>query len=258
MSRARLQRYLGQVGICIFGLLVVSASDCLGGDLPRERMQGYSARNLAPLVKRVSSAIVTIRSWDIPAEQRDVDPSGGFPDPPRLRELRGAGSIVDAAAGLVVTANHLVANAMAVEVSLQDGRTLNAGLVARSDRDDVALLQVTASALHGPALEVAADIEVGEFVLALGDSLNLGPSVSFGIVSALHRSCPGIANDDLIQSDALVEAGSSGGALINLRGKLIGVIVARRGEGRSGFAFAVPADAIMRLLATARREPPSQ
>lgn len=89
------------------------------------------------------------------------------------------------------------------------------------------------------------------------------PSISGGaclfvIVSALHRSCPGIANDDLIQSDALVEAGSSGGALVNLRRKLIGVIVARRGEGRSGFAFAVPADAIMRLLATVGREPPSQ
>ncbi|MFK4506598.1 S1-C subfamily serine protease [Bradyrhizobium huanghuaihaiense] len=105
---------------------------------------------------------------------------------------------------------------------------------------------------------MTAAIDVGEFVLAIGDSLNLGPSVSLGIVSALHRSCPGIANDDLIQSDALVEAGSSGGAMINLRGKLIGVVVARRGEGRSGFAFAVPADAILRLLATVRQEPPSQ
>jgi S1-C subfamily serine protease len=247
------------MGICFCCLLLVAAAGPgLGGELPREQVESYPAPSLVPLVKRVSSAVVTIRSWDISAEQRKVDPEDGFPDPPRLRELQGAGSIVDAAAGLVVTASHLVANAMAVEVLLQDGRTLNAVLVARSDPDDIALIRITANALHALALEVPAGIEVGEFVLAIGDPLNLGQSVTFGIVSALHRSCPGIANNDLIQSDALVEAGSSGSALVNLRGRLIGVIVARRGEGRSGFAFAVPVDAVGRLLASVRQEPASE
>jgi serine protease Do/serine protease DegQ len=72
--------------------------------------------------------------------------------------------------------------------------------------------------------------------------------VTFGIVSALHRSCAGIANSDLVQSDVLVGQGSSGGALVNLQGKLIGVIVARRG----GLAFAVPVDAVRRLFVAAQ------
>jgi S1-C subfamily serine protease len=256
MSRAaligHLQRYLRRIGICAFGVLLLAGSGtCLGDEVSRARLE---ALTLAPVVKRVSSSVVTIRSWDISAERQRIDPEDGFPDPPTIREFQGAGVIVDAASGLIVTANHLVGNATAVEALHQDGRTLDATLVARSDRDDIALLQVTAGKLQALALAEPANVEVGEFVLAIGDPLNLGQSATFGIISALHRSCPGIASSDLIQSDALVGQGSSGGALVSLDGKLIGVVVARRGEERRGFAFAVPAEAVRTLLLSVRQE----
>ncbi|MBR0827166.1 trypsin-like peptidase domain-containing protein [Bradyrhizobium manausense] len=155
---------------------------------------------------------------------------------------------MDALAGLIVTANHLIANATTVRALLQDGRALNAAVLVRSERDDVALLRIEAGNLRALTLEKSGALDVGEFVLAIGDPQDWGQSVTFGIVSALHRSCPGIANSDLVQSDVLVGRGSSGGALVNLQGRLIGVIVARRG----GFAFAAPVDAVRRLFVAAQ------
>jgi len=151
-------------------------------------------------------------------------------------------------AGLIVTANHLIANATTVEALLQDGRVLDAVLLVRSDRDDVALLRIDAVNLHALDMEKPGALDVGEPVLAIGDPHDWGQSVTFGIVSGVHRSCPGIANSNLVQSDVLVGQGSSGGALVNLKGKLIGVIVARRG----GFAFAASVDAITRLFVAAQ------
>lgn len=121
-------------------------------------------------------------------------------------------------------------------------------MLVRSDRDDVALLRIEAHNLHALNLEKPGALDVGEPVLAIGDPHDWGQSVTFGIVSGLHRSCPGIANSNLVQSDVLVGQGSSGGALVNLQGKLIGVIVARRG----GFAFAASVEAIERFFVAAQ------
>jgi S1-C subfamily serine protease len=151
-------------------------------------------------------------------------------------------------AGLIVTANHLIANATTVEALVQDGRVLDAVVLVRSDRDDVALLRIDAVNLHALDLEKPGALDVGEPVLAIDDPHDWGQSVTFGIVSALHRACPGMANRNLIQSDVLVGQGSSGGALVNLHGKLIGVIVARR----DGFAFAASVEAIARLFVAAQ------
>ncbi|MET4177311.1 S1-C subfamily serine protease [Bradyrhizobium sp. LA6.1] len=117
-------------------------------------------------------------------------------------------------AGLIVTANHLIANATTVEALVQDGRVLDAVVLVRSDRDDVALLRIDAVNLHALDLEKPGALDVGEPVLAIDDPHDWGQSVTFGIVSALHRACPGIANRNLIQSDVLVGQGSSGGALV--------------------------------------------
>ncbi|MBR0764848.1 S1C family serine protease [Bradyrhizobium japonicum] len=142
----------------------------------------------------------------------------------------------------------MIANATVVKAYLQDGRELNAVTLVRSERDDVALLRIEADKLRALTLEKPGALEVGEFVLAVGDRHDWGQSVTFGMVSALHRSCPGIAASDLVQSDVRVGRGSSGGALVNLRVELIGVIVARKG----GFAFAAPVDAVNRLFLSAR------
>ncbi|MBW7973837.1 trypsin-like peptidase domain-containing protein [Bradyrhizobium sp. BR 10289] len=200
------------------------------------------------LAKRISPAVVGIRGWGVPSEPRIFDPEAGFPDSPGLRERQGAGVVVDALVGLIVTANHLVAGATVVKASLQDGREVDAVVLVRSERDDVALLRIEPGNLQAVTLESSSVPDVGEPVIAIGNPQNWGQSVTFGIVSALHRSHPGIANGDLIQSDVLVSQGSSGGALVNLKGRLIGVVVARR----SGFAFAVPTAAVRRLFVAAQ------
>jgi S1-C subfamily serine protease len=242
-------RCLRWIGVSTWSLALVFGSGiCWGDDFYRERGETYPTTSLAPLVKRVSPAVVRIRGWGVPSELRIFDPEAGFPDPPTLREWQGAGVIVDALAGLIVTANHLVASATAVKALLEDGRELEAVVLVRSHRDDVALLRIEANNLQALDLEKPGALDVGEPVLAIGDPQDWGQSVTFGIVSALHRSCPGIDNSDLVQSDVLVGYGSSGGALVNLRGELIGVIVARRG----GFAFAAPVAAITRLFVAAQ------
>ncbi len=244
-------RCLRWIGVSVWSLslaLVLGFGACRANDLHGEQGETFSTASLAPLVKRISPAVVEIRGWGVPSEPRIFDPEAGFPDPPTLREWQGAGVIVDALAGLIVTANHLVASATDVKARLQDGRALNAVVLVRSERDDVALLRIEADNLRAMTLEKHGAFDVGEPVLAIGNPQDWGQSVTFGIVSALHRSCPGIANDDLIQSDVRVSQGNSGGALVNLRGELIGVIVARR----SGFAFAAPVDAVRRLFAAAQ------
>ena len=227
---------------------VVGSGPCWGEDLYRDQGETSSTTSLAPLVKRISPAVVGIRGWGVSSESRIFDPEAGLPDPPLLREWQGAGVIVDALAGLIVTANHLVANATVVKALLQDGRALRAAVLVRSERDDVALLRIEAGDLHALTLEKPGALDVGEPVLAIGNPQNWGQRVTSGIVSALHRSCPGIANNDLVQSDVLVDQGSSGGALVNRQGRLIGVIVARRG----GFAFAAPVEAVERLFVAAQ------
>ncbi|WP_354181571.1 trypsin-like peptidase domain-containing protein [Bradyrhizobium sp. LA6.1] len=203
------------MGVSAWSLaLVLGSGACWGNELYREQAETYPTTSLALLVKRVSPAVVRIRGWGVPSEPRIFDPEAGFPDPPTPREWQGAGVIVDAMAGLIVTANHLIANATTVEALVQDGRVLDAVVLVRSDRDDVALLRIDAVNLHALDLEKPGALDVGEPVLAIDDPHDWGQSVTFGIVSALHRACPGIANRNLIQSDVLVGQGSSGGALV--------------------------------------------
>ncbi|RXH15302.1 trypsin-like peptidase domain-containing protein [Bradyrhizobium guangzhouense] len=228
--------------------LVLGSGVCRANEFDRGQAETFSTTNLAPLVKRISPAVVGIRAWGVPSEPRIFDPEAGFPDPPTLREWQGAGVIVDALAGFIVTANHLVASASVVKAKLQDGRALDALVLMRSDRDDVALLRVAPDNLRAMTLDYAGAIEVGQSVLAIGNPGDWGQSVTLGIVSALHRSCPGIANGDLIQSDVRVGQGSSGGALVNLQGNLVGIVLARR----NGFAFAAPVAAVRRLFVAAQ------
>lgn len=248
MPRSTFCRCLRWTGVLVWSLALVLGSGAWANDFHREQGETFSTTSLSPLVKRISPAVVIIRGWGVPSEPRIFDPEAGFPDPPTLREWQGAGVIVDALAGLIVTANHVVANATVVQVLLQDGRAQDAAVLARSERDDVALLRIEAGNLRALTLSNPGAVDVGDPVLAIGNPQDWGQSVTFGIVSALHRSCPGIANSDLIQSDVRVSQGSSGSALVNLRGQLIGVVVARR----SGFAFAAPVDAIRRLFVAAQ------
>ncbi|MEY9233762.1 S1-C subfamily serine protease [Bradyrhizobium japonicum] len=242
-------RCLRWIGVSAWSLaLVLGAGACWGNDFHRDQGETYPTARLALLVKRVAPAVVRIRGWGVQSKSRIFDPEAGFTDPPTRQEWQGAGIIVDALAGLVVTANHLVANATTVKAVLQDGRALDAVVLVRSDRDDVALLRIEAGNLRALDLEKPGALDVGEPVLAIGDPHGWGQSVTFGIVLGLQRSCPGTGNSSLVQSDLLVGQGSSGGALVNLQGRLIGVIVARR----DGLALAAPVEAVERLFVAAQ------
>lgn len=207
-------------------------------------------QTLAPLVGKVIQSVVGITaSTETAAASRSGNSGPELPSDPRpaTKDVYGAGVIIKAESGLIVTSNHVVSGAKTLSVRLSDGRQLDARFVAADERYDLAMLRISASGLTAARIGRSVDAEPGDFVLAAGGSLKSTPSVSFGIVSALHRSRPGSPCRDLIQTDALLDRGSAGGPLFNLRGEVIGIVAASTGETESEHAFAIPSDAIDRL-----------
>jgi len=155
----------------------------------------------------------------------------------------GSGVIVDAQQGHVLTNYHLITDASEVHVTLLDGRTTIAEIVGTDPDMDLALLKIHLSDLIAIDLGDSDRLRVGDFVLALGNNYGLSATVTSGIVSALGRSGLGLEQyEEYIQTDAAINPGSSGGALVNLRGEVIGIntaILSPRG-GNIGIAFAIP------------------
>jgi len=211
---------------------------------------------LAPMIRKVSPAVVnvatrgTIRErgaqnplLDDPFFRRffDVPPDSG----PRARPFQSAGSgvIFDAHSGYIVTNAHVVENASEITVTLQDGRDLKAEIIGSDAPSDVAVLRVKPDGLTQIPLGDSTRVEVGDFVVAIGNPFGLQHTVTSGIISGLSRS--GINPDgyeDFIQTDASINPGNSGGALVNLRGELIGINTAilSRSGGNIGIGFAIP------------------
>jgi Do/DeqQ family serine protease len=168
-----------------------------------------------------------------------------LPDLPRNREARASGSgvVVDARRGYVLTNNHVVANAEAIEVTTKDNRRFEARLVGRDPGTDIAVLKVDALDLDPVPLGDSDRLEVGDYVVAIGNPFGLGQTVTSGIVSALGRGGINVEGyEDFIQTDASINPGNSGGALVDLRGRLVGIntaILAPSG-GNVGIGFAVP------------------
>jgi Do/DeqQ family serine protease len=212
--------------------------------------------SLSPMIRKVSPAIVNIATrgtihekgpqnplLDDPFFRRffDVPQDSG----PRERPFQSAGSgvIFDAKAGYIVTNAHVVENASEITVTLQDGRDLKADIVGTDEPSDVAVLKVKTDSLTQISLGDSAKVEVGDFVVAIGNPFGLQHTVTSGIISGLSRS--GINPDgyeDFIQTDASINPGNSGGALVNLRGELIGINTAilSRSGGNIGIGFAIP------------------
>ena len=209
-------------------------------------------QTLAPLVGKIIQSVVGIKATtETAAVSRSIDTGPGLPNgpSPTTKDVYGAGVIIKAESGLIVTSNHVVSGAKTLSVRLPDGRQLDARFVVADERYDLAMLRISASGLTAARIGRSIDAEPGDFVLAVGGSSGLTQSISFGIVSALHRSWPGIPCQDLIQTDALLGRGSAGGPLFNLRGEVIGIVAASTGETESerAFGLAVPSDAIDRL-----------
>jgi Do/DeqQ family serine protease len=208
---------------------------------------------LAPIVSRVTPAVVNIsvvtRS---PLEDNPLFQDPFFrrffnlPDQPQSQEqAAGSGVIVDAAHGYVLTNNHVVKGAEKITVTLKDRRQFQARLVGTDPGTDIAVLQIRAQGLSALPFGDSDQLEVGDYVIAIGNPFGIGQTVTSGIVSALGRT--GLTPEgyeDFIQTDASINPGNSGGALVNLRGELIGInsaIIAPSG-GNVGIGLAVPSN----------------
>lgn len=213
---------------------------------------------LAPMLKKAMPAIVNIAvQGEIPtfptvAEQDDQDspPSRSkmIPGKPRKFQSIGSGVIIDTKNGVVITNDHVIRNAQIITVTLNDGRRLKAKLVGSDSETDVAVLQIEAKDLHSIPIGDSDGIEVGDFVVAIGNPFGLNSfgnsqSATFGIISAMKRSDLNIEGiENFIQTDAAINPGNSGGALINAKGELIGIntaIISLHG-GNVGIGFAIP------------------
>ncbi len=208
---------------------------------------------LAPVVSKVTPAVVNIsvitRS---PIEDNPLFQDPFFrrffnlPDRPQRQEQSvGSGVIVDAARGYVLTNNHVVREAEKIIVILKDRRQFEAKLVGTDPGTDVAVLQIQAQGLSALPFGDSDQLEIGDYVIAIGNPFGIGQTVTSGIVSALGRT--GLTPEgyeDFIQTDASINPGNSGGALVNLRGELIGINSAIIGPsgGNVGIGFAVPSN----------------
>jgi len=227
-------------------------------------VDGQALPSLSPMLKRVTPSVVSVQA----AQKRQVSPFGNdpffrrmFPELSQERIARslGSGVIVDAQAGYVLTNHHVIENADEVSVTLADGRTLAAEFIGSDPDTDVALMRIPAQDLVAIPLGAASRLEVGDFVVAVGNPFGVGQTVTSGIVSAVGRSnVPGVGFQNFIQTDASINPGNSGGALVNLRGELVGINTASfnpRGSmaGNIGLGFAIPIDlarGVMQQLAT--------
>ncbi len=229
----------------------------LGGAAIPE-VNGSPLQTVAPVVSRITPGVVGIA---VRGRVREDNPLLQDPVFRRFFNLRegpveretqamGSGVIVDAAQGYVLTNAHVVENANSIEVTTKDNRHLTAKLIGRDPDTDIAVLQVPGGNLTAVPMGDSARLQVGDFVLAVGNPFGLGQTVTSGIVSALGRS-PGIEGyEDFIQTDASINPGNSGGALVDLQGRLIGIntaIVAPAG-GNIGIGFAVPIDMARQVM----------
>ncbi|MDW8844837.1 serine endoprotease DegP [Erwinia sp. MMLR14_017] len=180
------------------------------------------------------------------------DQGGANTQQEKFRAL-GSGVVIDAAKGYVVTNNHVVDNATKIQVQLSDGRKYDAKVIGKDPRSDIALIQLK-DAKNLTAIKIADsdDLRVGDYTVAIGNPYGLGETVTSGIVSALGRSGLNVENyENFIQTDAAINRGNSGGALVNLNGELIGIntaILAPDG-GNIGIGFAIPSTMVKNLTA---------
>ena len=237
------------------------AADSALAAAPIPEIGGGAVPSLAPMLSRVTPGVVNIavrgkvraenpllqdpffrRFFNLPQRQQTEE---------RETQATGSGVIVDAAQGYVLTNGHVVDNATRIEVTTKDNRRFTAKLVGRDTETDVALLQIPSQNLVAVPIGDSDRLQVGDFVLAVGNPFGLGQTVTSGIVSALGRSGLGIEGyEDFIQTDASINPGNSGGPLVNLLGQVVGINTAilAPGGGNIGIGFAVPVNMARRVM----------
>ncbi len=217
-------------------------------------VDGQELPSLAPMLKKATPAVVNISTkTKIEVAENPLLRDPFFrhffeiPNMPRQRETSslGSGVIVDARNGYILTNNHVIDKADEIQVTLSDGRQLNAKLIGTDPESDIAVIKVEPKNLTELPIADSSQLQVGDFVVAIGNPFGLGQTVTSGIISALGRSGLGIEGyEDFIQTDASINPGNSGGPLVNLRGELVGIntaILAPSG-GNVGIGFAIPSN----------------
>lgn len=234
--------------LALLALLMIGLSLAAQATVP-PMVNGQPMQSLAPMLKHVTPAVVNISSkthvrvrnpfFDDPIFRHFF---GGGASRERIEQSLGSGVIIDAAKGYILTNNHVVNGADSIKVTLADGRSFQATLVGADPDTDIAVLKISAKHLTQLPLADSTKVQVGDFVVAVGNPFGLSQSVTYGIISALGRTGLGDTYQNFIQTDAAINAGNSGGALINARGELVGINTAMLGRrsGAEGIGFAIP------------------
>lgn len=246
-SKHKRYKLLTQVLVATLGFGVLTVTQSALAELPAA-VDGLTVPSLAPMLKPIMPAVVNITTqgriaaptdpFSEPADQRGTPSKTG-----KRFESVGSGVIVDAKNGYILTNAHLTDQAEIITVTLSNGGRYRAKLIGQDVASDVAVLQIKAPNLTAITMADSNKLQVGDFVVAIGNPYGLGQTVTSGVVSALQRNNLGIEGyENFIQTDASINPGNSGGALVNLQGQLEGIntaILAPDG-GNIGIGFAIP------------------
>jgi serine protease Do len=291
-SRFSLGRWFARTGVAIgaAALLVTGAAwqmdahptlaaQTVAANPPITHAVAGGRDSYADIVKEIAPSVVTIRvegkaSLSPTQFQFPDGPNGDFfrrffGEPgdregqapsvrPRAPRQRGLGSgVIVSGDGYILTNNHVVENADDIRVEMTDGRTLVAKLIGTDKPSDLAVIKVNATGLHPATVGNSDNVQVGDVVLAVGNPLGVGQTVTMGIISAKGRSTGAGSGsyEDFLQTDAPINQGNSGGALVNTRGELVGInsqILSNGGEGNIGIGFAIPSNMAKHVMGELR------
>ncbi|WP_417439101.1 trypsin-like peptidase domain-containing protein [Idiomarina sp.] len=237
------------LGLVVAAIFILSKPFWAQSESLRQNSSEITSFNQA--VRKAAPAVVNIYSMG--------EIQGSYYQPQSSRVWRlGSGVIMDSQ-GYILTAHHVVDNVDKIEVALQDGRRYAAQLIGSDRYTDLAVLKIDADNLPVIPVQSTRRVRVGDIVLAIGNPYNIGQTITQGIVSASGGRV-GVSNSysDLIQMDAVINQGASGGALVNTAGELIGINNARYnsafGDGGEGIYFAVPYENARKVMKTLIQE----
>lgn len=255
-----MNKKIANLALANLSLLVLSLISLFAHAALPSSVDGKVLPSLAPMLEQVTPAVVNIATegkvqirlnplFSDPFFRRFFD----MPDQPLERKTQslGSGVIVDAERGLVLTNNHVIANAVQITVTMLDGRQLEAELIGTDPKTDIAVIKIPADDLVDIKPADSDALRVGDFVAAIGNPFGIGQTVSSGIIGGLNRSGLGIEEyENFIQTDAAINPGNSGGALVDLRGELVGINTAifSQSGGNIGIGFAIPINLAMQIM----------
>lgn len=220
-----------------------------------------TSRAFSEIASAVSPAVVNISSTKI--VKRDANPLFDdqffdlfnpfreFRAPKKWKEQSLGSGVIVSADGYIITNNHVIEQAQEIRITLFDKRSFKARIIGADPKTDIAVIKVDAKELPTVQWGDSDKLQVGEFVLAIGNPFGLSHTVTMGIISAVGRANVGIADyEDFIQTDAAINPGNSGGPLVNIRGELIGINTAifSRSGGYQGIGFAVPSNMVRMVM----------